>query len=679
MDNAKSLLTVNYSLGSAQNFVSSMADNQYYFFVGNNLNANNTIRPYDNEQDTLISSYHGMVFGKRINSNDTHIMARRIDWVSGVIFDAYSHNDPILYDRNFYVVVHEGTQWDVFKCLENGAGSPSTVAPSRTNVSSSGLDFYYPNDGYRWKYMQSITDADFTKFATTDYMPVATDAGVKSQAIAGALDVIKVATPGKGYGNHLNGTFGISDIRLNGDSKKYGITTAGVNTTNGYYDSCWLYIASGAGSGQYRMIESYSSNATHNFVVLSNQFDSTDQPQNSSVFEITPSVKIIGDGRQTLPAAARALINPVGNTVSRVEMIDRGQSYFYATAEVMASPSVGVTSLAGAVPILSPYGGHGSDAESELAGKFAAVSVKLIGTESNTVIGQNDYSQIGILKNPQFNSVELTITGQNRDFYTNEWVYKVETTKLAGTVQTVLNANSVLTTGLTVSGVNAHAIARIGDTIIISDTLNYQMANVVSVSNTSITMDKAALWNTGANSASIYLAWPTSSGIVNGFSAGAVTLTKTNGDFTIGDHLIGSQTGVYGDIATVKINGATKGFGTFLQAYTYIGSMSQGVFTPDEVLYQLDNGNSNATFHSTEPDANTSTLRIYATNQNGIFNTSGAIHEIKGRASGSIATLTNKYLPDLVYGSGEVVYIEYGDAITRDTEKTETFKIVFAF
>jgi hypothetical protein len=63
MDNAKSLLTVNYRLDSAQSFTSSIDTNNYYFFVGNHINANNVARPYDNEQDTIISSYHGMVFG----------------------------------------------------------------------------------------------------------------------------------------------------------------------------------------------------------------------------------------------------------------------------------------------------------------------------------------------------------------------------------------------------------------------------------------------------------------------------------------------------------------------------------------------------------------------------------------------------------------------------------------
>jgi hypothetical protein len=680
MDNAQALLTVNYRLNSAESFISSIEDNQYYFFVGNHISANNETRPFDNEQDTAVSSYHGMIFGKRIQSNDAHIMTRRIDWEANTIYDIYDHRDELLYDRDFYVVVHEGTQWDVFKCLENGDGAPSTVVPSRTNVGSDGEDFYYPTDGYRWKYMYTSSDADFDKFATSTHMPVAVDANTSAQAVAGSIDTIVVTEPGKDYGNYLSGSFGVADIRLNGNPKKYGISVSTVKTTNGYYDACWLYVSSGAGAGQYRKVESYTSNATHNFVLLETQFDPTDEPQNGSVFEITPSVTIMGDGRETLPATARAIIDPTGNTVARIEMIDRGSTYYHAAAEVMAASSVGVSLEAGVVPILSPIGGHGYDAPSELGAKCAGVSVKLIGTESNTIITDNDYSQIGIVKNPEFREVTLTIDNENRDFYTNEWVYKVRTAQLAGTVETNLDANNELTASLTVTGANGHHIVAVGDRIMISDGANTQLAYVSSVANTAIVMDQAALWEGTAN---IFLATTSSYGLIDGFSTGLVTLTNTQGEFETGDIIVGAETGTTGEIVGIEISGVEKGFGTFMQTYTYIGEMTQGTFTADELVYQMDDDNVTARFHSTAPDPDTSTLRIYTTNQTGIFNTAAddvnTSDEIKGATSGAIASLTDKYLPDLVYGSGEIVYIEYGDSITRASEKTETFRLVFAF
>jgi hypothetical protein len=577
MDNAKSLLTINYKLDSAKNFISSVGGNQYYFFVGNHVDANNDVRPFDNQEDTIVSSYQGMIFGKRIQSNDTNLMIRRITWQSNTVYDIYDHRDSDLYDKDFYVVVHEGTTWNVFKVLENNSGGPSTVSPSITNVGIDQEDFFYPTDGYRWKFMYSMTDANETKFATSDYFPVATSANVAAKAVPGAIDSIQVVTPGRGYDNYFSGSFGIADIRLNGDPKKYGISTAGINTTNGYYDACWLYISSGPGAGQYRLVDTYSSNATHNVVFLTEEFDPTDLPQNGSHFELTPSVKIDGDGRETLPASARAIINPAGNTIARVEMIERGQNYFHATGEVQASGSVGVQALAGVVPIMSPVKGHGADAEAELGGKFVGVAVKLIGTEGNTIITDNDYSQVGIIKDPLFNSVKITLKNANKDFFTDEIVYKVSTIQLSGTVQTVLNGNSQLTDSLTVAGVNAHAIATVGQTILINYSTNFQLANVISVSNTSIQMDQAALWDTAGNTANIYLATVGGSGLVSGFSASVVTLTDATGTFTSNDFLIGSETGVHAQANVVTINGASKTFSTFMQTYEYIGSMTQGV------------------------------------------------------------------------------------------------------
>src|SRR5438105_4299900 len=128
--NSKALLTINYKHDSAQSFVSSISDNQYYLFVSNHIDANTT-RPFDNEQDTLVSCYHGMVFGKKINPNDAIIMIPRVYWQQNTIYDIYDHRDSDLYTKKFYVSVHEGNQWDVFKCLENGNGNQSTVSPSR--------------------------------------------------------------------------------------------------------------------------------------------------------------------------------------------------------------------------------------------------------------------------------------------------------------------------------------------------------------------------------------------------------------------------------------------------------------------------------------------------------------------------------------------------------------------
>lgn len=683
MNNSKPLLTISYRLNSANMFVSSIKEDNYYFFVGNHVDSNTVYEPYDNPQDTLLSAYYGMIFGKKIANNDVSLMIRRIDWQSGVVYDIYDHADPNLYESNFYAIVHEGSQYDVFKCLENGGGNPSTVTPSRSDVSVDNDDFYYPNDGYRWKYMYSVSDGVAEQFATNEFFPLIQDEAVKSKAIPGAIDVINVTTPGAGYANYFNGTFNVGDIRLNGDPKKYGISTKNVKTANGFYDGCWLYISSGAGAGQYRQIESYTSNNTHNFIELVEEFDPSDDPENGSVFEVSPSVEIKGDGYETTAAKARAIIDPVGNTVSRVEMLNKGKNYNLAAGYILVASSVGVTANAGVVPIYSPKGGHGYDVAAELGARFVATSVTLNGNESNTVITDNDYSQIGIIKNPQFRKVTLGIEDQNRDFNTNEFVYNIDKIKLDGTANTVMNANTELTSTITLNDITGHEILKTDDVVMLNLGTEYMVANVVSVSNTYITIDKAAVFSTGSNTADIYKVNIKAQGLVDGYAADIVDLTDSTGEFQTGDEIIGTETGTHATVDSIKITDATKTYNTFMGCHTYVGSIVSGEFDLDEQIYQIANAVGKGRFHSSQPDANTGTTRFYVTNQIGLFNTSAdgvsLSSEINGLSSGAVANLTDKYLPDLVFGSGDIIYIENGEEITRTDENSETFKIIFEF
>lgn len=681
---SKSLLTSGYRLDAAERFITSVEDSMYYFFVGNHLNPNTVVTPTDNPKDTTLNAYYNMIFGKRIQSNDIALMIQRYDYVANTAYAMYDHSDPILYDRNFFVVVHEGTQYDVFKCLDNNGGARSLITPSRLNVNLENDDFYFPNDGYRWKYMYSVSDDIVDKFATPSYIPVVTSPGVKSHAIHGAIDVIQVASSGKGYSNYLDGRFGVGDIRLNGDPKKYGISTSGVKTTNGFYDACWLYIASGPGAGQYKQIESYTSNSTYNSIELVDPFDPVDQPENTSTFEIYPSVNIRGDGSETIDAHARAIIDPNGNTVSRIEMLARGQDYNLASASVLYSASVGVTEQAVLKPIYSPTNGHGYNSAAELGGHHVGFGLKLVGSESNTVITNNDYSQWGILKNPEFKKVTLTSNDLNKDFSTNEWVYKINPVQLIGNCSTVKNSNTDLTNRITITGVDARTIVKPKDQLLFVYENNYLMANVTSANSSTIIIDRVATFDTaGSGGANVYVANTSSKGLVDGFSAGSVDLTKVTGVLSVGDTIIGIETGTYGTIDTVKITDVTKNFNTFMQTHIYIGSMTQGEFTTDESVYQIANAIASARFHSIVDDAETGTKRIYTTNQVGVFNTAvdgvDLSDEIIGLTSGAMASLTNKYLPDLVFGSGEVMYLENFTAVTRLDEKTETFKLILDF
>lgn len=681
---SKSLNTNEYRVDGAMRYIDTISDGQFYFYAGNHLNPNTVAQPYDNSRNTILEAYYAMIFGKKIYSSNLQLMVKRYDYAANTVYAKYDHSDPNLFDKNFYVIVLEGSQYDVFKCLDNAGGSPSQVAPSRNYVSVDNSDFFFPTDSYRWKYMYSVDESVASQFATDDYFPVFVDDGVRSQASDGSIDVISVASSGKGYANYLTGSFGVGDIRLNGNPLRYGLSVDGTRTTNGFYDACWLYISSGPGAGQFRQIETYVSNNTVNYINITDAFDPGDLPENTSSFEIYPSVLIRGDGNQTVNAHARAVINSSGNTVDHVEMLDRGEGYHTASATVMYSAAVGVTEDAQIYPIYSPTNGHGYDPRLELGGHYVCVGMKFSGTEANTVPVDNDYSQLGIIKKPKFTSVTITSDNLNQQFSTNEMVYKIDPLQLIGSVSTTRNANNILTNQLVVSGADPSTVVVQGDQLFFSYANTYQIANVLSTSNTSIYINANASFDTISEyAANVYLARATSSGLIDGFSANTVVLTNCDSDFTSGDMIIGVETGTVGHIDTIKINGQTKTFGTYLQAHMYIGTMTQGNFTPDEMVYQSSNEVSSARFHSIADDPVTGQKRILVTHQLGIFNTSvddpGMTDEIVGQDSGAIATLTNKYLPDLVFGSGEVFYVENLSPITRADEQSEIFKIILNF
>ncbi len=101
-----------------------------------------------------------------------------------------------------------------------------------------------------------------------------------------------------------------------------------------------------------------------------------------------PSVTITGDGTG---ATANCTIS--GGAVTAVTITNPGSGY--TTATVAFS-----TGAATATAIISPKGGHGSNAVEELGGKYIMLNVRLDGSESNTISTANEFRQVGIVRDP---------------------------------------------------------------------------------------------------------------------------------------------------------------------------------------------------------------------------------------------------------------------------------------
>lgn len=175
---------------------------RYYYYLGKTLAWN-----VDDEPESPVDSYsyeldtrNNIIFTKLISGSDVSLVANRINWVSGNVYDMYddiiSVSSPAqsgatkLEDAQFYVLT---SQYNVYKCIDNNLNSPSTVMP--TDLSDEVFEYA---DGYKWKFMYSIPPAMRNKFLTNSHMPVFT--ALTNQFYAnGEITTITIDNGGTGY------------------------------------------------------------------------------------------------------------------------------------------------------------------------------------------------------------------------------------------------------------------------------------------------------------------------------------------------------------------------------------------------------------------------------------------------------------------------------------------------
>ena len=107
-----------------------------------------------------------------------------------------------------------------------------------------------------------------------------------------------------------------------------------------------------------------------------------------SGYASAPAVTITGDG-----TGATANSTIVAGVVTAVTITAAGTGYTRASVAFASGAAT-------ATAIISPKGGHGSNAIEELGGKYIMLNVRLDGTESNTFSTANEFRQVGIVRDP---------------------------------------------------------------------------------------------------------------------------------------------------------------------------------------------------------------------------------------------------------------------------------------
>jgi len=278
------IITNKFRINNAEQFVESFSETNnttYYLFIGRshswasdvdaqgNTIAEGTDASPPTPNDDVASefyNYDDMLGAKLIASTDvTHCIPRR-NWTTGTTYDKYEHNISTsnaaasgatnLFDSTFVVM---NSVFAVYKVIDNDGNTASTVEPTSTSNS-----IFTTSDGYKWKYMYSLTSAETLNFMSTDFMHISTDSTVSAAAVNGALDTIEIVAGGSSYNTSSGST--ISAIPIRGDGANgvasvvissgavatASITTAGTGYTYAYIRSTDIIAATnagGAGSG----------------------------------------------------------------------------------------------------------------------------------------------------------------------------------------------------------------------------------------------------------------------------------------------------------------------------------------------------------------------------------------------------------------------------------------------
>lgn len=199
------IITSKFRYQNAKNLIKDIGEvsNSYYLFVGRTQpwvpSDASVLTPQDRLSDEL-ESWSNVIALKRIAVSQVSHCAPRYNWISGTTYSEYDDQDFQLSTKQYYVVTDE---LNVYKCIQAGAGA-SVIKPTGTSIS-------IPNtplaDGYRWKFMFTITGNDVNKFLTNQFIPVkklsvddnSIQWNIQNASIDGAIHHIKLVSTGSGY------------------------------------------------------------------------------------------------------------------------------------------------------------------------------------------------------------------------------------------------------------------------------------------------------------------------------------------------------------------------------------------------------------------------------------------------------------------------------------------------
>ena len=190
------------------------------------------LTPVDSVQEEFYT-FDDLLAAKKIASSDVSFVIPRRNWTTSTVYDYYRHDygnrvtgstsvqtansgSTSLLDSTFYVM---SSTYNVYKVLDNNSNAASTTEPTGTSTA-----VLTTADGYKWKFMYTLSATQQSNFLSTDFMAVETNSTVSAAAVDGAVRIVKIKSTGTGG---TNGTFTGIAIRGDGSSGTVSVTVAG--------------------------------------------------------------------------------------------------------------------------------------------------------------------------------------------------------------------------------------------------------------------------------------------------------------------------------------------------------------------------------------------------------------------------------------------------------------------
>jgi hypothetical protein len=386
---------------------------------------------------------NNILFTQKVNPSDVCNLIRREDWEEGTpekpsIYDAYdddySENNPApsgattLADAKFYVYTSANR---VYKCIDN-RDATGTVIPSEYEPDLTITDIFDTDEGYRWKFMYQVSEADQNKFLDAKYIPVrklTTDSPAYG-TLVGEVKSITVTNGGSGYTS-------APTVYIQGDGT--GARASATINVSGEVDSVTIVSESGEtfeGLGYtfaFVQFEGGGDEEDENFRVAEAIIALGDaDPENTVLQKAVENaaiegtierilvedggkdyvagdtfVKITGDSvLSTDQAVASVIIAEGTGAITGITITDVGANYNYAditfvdsNGDEIHTAEDDLSKKATARAIISPIHGHGSNPVRELFSTTVGIVSSLSDNTNRDLMVDNDFRQIGLLKN----------------------------------------------------------------------------------------------------------------------------------------------------------------------------------------------------------------------------------------------------------------------------------------